>query len=986
MADALDPEDVHALMDGFFALALEAVHDEGGTVNQFRGDGFMALFGAPRARGDDAARALRAALAVRERSREYAESVRARYGVPFSVRIGVSTGLRLGRRDRQRAAPRLHRGGADRRPRRAPRGARRAEPDPGQRGDRAPRRRLRAQRPRRARGARAQRAGARVRAARREAGRRAASARGATRGLSPVRRARARARARCAARCCRVRASAASRCVGEAGIGKSRLVQEALRSLPPASVVLQLACRESSARRAYVPWLHLLRRWPAELPGAERAAQLALALDGRGAAPVEPAEVARALRALLAELLATRSVVDRDRRRALARSVVAPARAAAHRAIRPRARSPWSRRSATTRPATGAPAAPVERLALGALALPDARRLAELASGGLEADLAELACLRGGGNPLFVEEVARALRDGSPGLREAARLELSLARARERIPETLWGVVAARIDALPESAKRVLEMAAVVGERFDAGPGARRRLRAQRRARAADRAAGDARAAAPDPERRVRLLPRRRASRGRGAARARAAHLAPSPHRRRAREASGGGDGRRAPPASAATTTAPAKRSPRSRSCSARAAPTPGCARCSRPWPTCAAPSSCCAPMPAPPPELESPVGLALASALAALDRTGEAAAVLESLDTRARGRRGPAAPRRRARAGRLAALLERERRRARARARRARAARRRRSFPDGGDTRLLGLVLPHAHGAPRRPARAARSPRPAASPSTRVRAATAPASPSLATTSAPCTARRGAPGEARAAAEDALALAGASENDLHRGRCAGRARARAASSRAMPQGALAAAARADELAARSGQVGFRYLALGRAWLRPPPARRRARGARVLRGARPRSAPNGRAPCCIARAERSSSGTSRPPPSWRGAPSRRRAAFARARSLCSVSPRASAPAAATRRTRTSWRRSTLAARSACAPGSPRRRASRPSCAPGAATPRGRLTTPRARPTATPAAACTSTPSWLASSATTARALRENTDGPLDRWT
>ena len=81
MAEALDPEDVHALMDGFFALALEAVHREGGTINQFRGDGFMALFGAPRARGDDAARALRAALEVRERARSYAESVRARYGL-----------------------------------------------------------------------------------------------------------------------------------------------------------------------------------------------------------------------------------------------------------------------------------------------------------------------------------------------------------------------------------------------------------------------------------------------------------------------------------------------------------------------------------------------------------------------------------------------------------------------------------------------------------------------------------------------------------------------------------------------------------------------------------------------------------------------------------------------------------------------------------------------------------------------------------------
>jgi hypothetical protein len=78
---------------GLLRARAEAVHAERGTVNQFRGDGFMALFGAPRAHGDDAARALRAALEVRERSNAYAESVRARYGVPFAVRIGVSTGL-----------------------------------------------------------------------------------------------------------------------------------------------------------------------------------------------------------------------------------------------------------------------------------------------------------------------------------------------------------------------------------------------------------------------------------------------------------------------------------------------------------------------------------------------------------------------------------------------------------------------------------------------------------------------------------------------------------------------------------------------------------------------------------------------------------------------------------------------------------------------------------------------------------------------------
>jgi class 3 adenylate cyclase len=45
MAAALDPEDIHAVMDGFFAFSLEVVHAERGTINQFRRDGFMALFG-----------------------------------------------------------------------------------------------------------------------------------------------------------------------------------------------------------------------------------------------------------------------------------------------------------------------------------------------------------------------------------------------------------------------------------------------------------------------------------------------------------------------------------------------------------------------------------------------------------------------------------------------------------------------------------------------------------------------------------------------------------------------------------------------------------------------------------------------------------------------------------------------------------------------------------------------------------------------------
>ncbi|MEK7837967.1 MAG: adenylate/guanylate cyclase domain-containing protein, partial [candidate division NC10 bacterium] len=61
LAEALDPEEVHALMNRAFELMLAAVHRYEGTVNQFLGDGLMALFGAPVAHEDHARRAALAA-------------------------------------------------------------------------------------------------------------------------------------------------------------------------------------------------------------------------------------------------------------------------------------------------------------------------------------------------------------------------------------------------------------------------------------------------------------------------------------------------------------------------------------------------------------------------------------------------------------------------------------------------------------------------------------------------------------------------------------------------------------------------------------------------------------------------------------------------------------------------------------------------------------------------------------------------------------
>src|SRR5918996_998856 len=73
LSSRLDPEDLHAIMDGCFARISEAVHRYEGTVNQFTGDGVMALFGAPIAHEDHAVRAVAAALAAQKEPEPYRE-------------------------------------------------------------------------------------------------------------------------------------------------------------------------------------------------------------------------------------------------------------------------------------------------------------------------------------------------------------------------------------------------------------------------------------------------------------------------------------------------------------------------------------------------------------------------------------------------------------------------------------------------------------------------------------------------------------------------------------------------------------------------------------------------------------------------------------------------------------------------------------------------------------------------------------------------
>jgi class 3 adenylate cyclase len=92
IAEKLDPEEVHQIMDDCFKVLMDEIHKYEGTVNQFTGDGIMALFGAPVAHEDHARRACCAALDVQKGLKSYAARLRQEYGIDFKMRIGLNTG------------------------------------------------------------------------------------------------------------------------------------------------------------------------------------------------------------------------------------------------------------------------------------------------------------------------------------------------------------------------------------------------------------------------------------------------------------------------------------------------------------------------------------------------------------------------------------------------------------------------------------------------------------------------------------------------------------------------------------------------------------------------------------------------------------------------------------------------------------------------------------------------------------------------------
>jgi predicted ATPase/class 3 adenylate cyclase len=497
LAQELDAEKLHLLMDRVLQLAADAVHRHEGTVNSYLGDGLMALFGAPIALEDHAVRAAHAALTIQETMRSHNPEIQREYGVVVELRIGLNTGSvvvgRIGddlRMDYTANSNVVHL---------ASRMQSLAEPGTivitGDTREAV------------AGGVEAERLGPVEIKGQREpvvvykiTGRapwRNRLEMRAERGLTTLV-GRNRELAQLHKRLARAEAGQgqAIALVGEPGLGKSRLLYEFRRSLGRDRVNwLEGHCRARRLTLPYGPILEVLR---------------VVLRIGEGDNPLQEGEkLENGLRRLdpgLSAVLpflklvfglpgadeALRRHEPKDRRLRTQQAIAAILTAAARQ--RPLVlvfeNLHWKDQSSedfiafltgslrelpilmvtTHRPGYQLPWAHLPfltQISLDRLAGDEVERMAaQLLGNDAAEDLLRFIGERTDGNPLFIEEVTRALIERNFVIQQPARLGLASA-AEVEFPSTIQGIIQARIDALGETVKQSVQIAAVIGREFD---------------------------------------------------------------------------------------------------------------------------------------------------------------------------------------------------------------------------------------------------------------------------------------------------------------------------------------------------------------------------------------------------------------------------------------------------------------------------------------------------------------------------------------
>jgi class 3 adenylate cyclase/tetratricopeptide (TPR) repeat protein len=496
LSERLDPEEVHRLMSRAFDLMLAEVHRYEGTVNQFLGDGIMALFGAPIAHEDHARRAVHAALGIARALDAYQGELAPR-GISFRARQGLNTGLvvvgsigsdlrmdytAVG--DTTNVAARLQQAGEPGRVTIAETTHRlvhgyfetRALGEVLLKGKAEPL-------------ARWEVVAARETRTRLEVE--------ADRGLTPfVGRARELDLLLDAFERARAGHGQVAFLVGDAGIGKSRLLLELRRRAGDEAVWHEGHCLSFGKAMTFHPLVDLLRRQFAigetdvEAAIAEKIERGVADVAGAGSAvapylkallsidpgdatvkAMSPAErrgeTFEALRHLFVRAAEKRPQVvviedlhwiDSASEEFLATLMdsVPALRLLLVFTYRPGYASPFGERSYFT------------RVVPAALTAEDSARMAAavLATDSLPDELRTILSAKAEGNPFYVEEMVKSLEESGALRRAGTRYELARPPSEISIPGTIQDVIAARIDRLSEAPKQTLQLASVIGREF----------------------------------------------------------------------------------------------------------------------------------------------------------------------------------------------------------------------------------------------------------------------------------------------------------------------------------------------------------------------------------------------------------------------------------------------------------------------------------------------------------------------------------------